>query len=103
MQDEIKAYEKRKANLKRQVDKRRLELGVTGINDGDKPVAIRDASVPSSQLGLILPNLYVYDIVLDFEDFEKGAIDILMKSKAKLWHGLFQKFANKGMYRVKTL
>jgi methyl coenzyme M reductase subunit C len=35
---------------------------------------------------LQIPALYFYDLSVDFEDFEKPGIDIIMKQKAKLWH-----------------
>ncbi len=49
------------------------------------------------------PALQWFDLELDFEDQDKTAIEIYMKKTQKLWHNLFTKYANKGIYRVKTL
>ena len=49
------------------------------------------------------PAMQWFDLDKDFEDQDKSAIEIYMKKTQKLWHNLFTKYANKGIYRVKTL
>ena len=69
-------YEKRKINLKKQIDKRRKELGVPAIGMGDtETVLIKQADDvyskrPSSQL------VQWFDFDLEFEDEEKISLDL---------------------------
>ena len=47
--------------------------------------------------------MQLFDLKEDFEDQDKIAIDIYLKKTHKLWNNLFLKYANNGIYRIKTL
>jgi|LauGreDrversion4_2_1035121.scaffolds.fasta_scaffold32457_4 hypothetical protein len=82
------SYEKRKINLKRQVDRRRYELGVPAIRaEADVPL-LKEVKeiVPKTNKR---PLIQFFDFCYDFEDEEKTSLDLYQKRASKLWQNLF--------------
>lgn len=72
------SYEKRKINLKRQVDKRRYELGVPAIRaEADVPLIKEVTQVlPKAKKDI---QIQYFDFSEDFEDEEKTSLDLLQR------------------------
>ncbi len=93
------SYEKRKINLKKQVDRRRYELGVPAIKaEVDAPLIKEVTQI----LPKVKKNMQIqfFDFCEDFEDEEKTSLDVFQRQAQKLWQNLFSKYANAGIYRV---
>ena len=74
------------ANVKKQVDRRRDELGVLPAY-GQRTVTIKEVSEPAEPQPINY--LQYFDLQNDFEDQDLLSVDLYMLNNAKLWNHLF--------------
>ena len=88
--------------MKEQLEKRKLELGVTKAIDNGQAMIFKEGSVDKDNekfkklsSKMMTPQIEYFDMDLE-EERDRESMVSFMKKYAKLWKNLFYKYANSG-------
>lgn len=101
LQEERKRAQEERARkkLKQEIEKRKIQLGVSTLNQKDeqKNIVFEESAITMklSEARKLEPEIGLVDLAEE-EDRDKDAVEACMKKFAKLFRNLFTKYANSG-------